>query len=393
MRLSLTDSEAEVREETRAFLAEHLPESATIPTAFDERITWLRAWQARLHQAGLVGADWPREHGGRGASPVSQLVINRELARAGAPAAVGSVGIDVVGPSIVAHGTDAQKARHLDRILAGDDIWCQGFSETNAGSDLAAITTRGDDHGDHFVVNGHKIWTSLATHAQWCAVLARTDPDSSRHRGISYLLVDMSSPGIEVRPLVQTTGDPEFGEVYFTDVVVPRENLLGELHGGWAIAMHTLTHERGWYGLGRQVILRVMLDRLVEEARSARRGNRAAIDVPEVRTALARAHVGLEVLRHQGYHSVGHALATGHAGLESSIDKVVLGQVEQTLAAAALAVLGPHTALVDGAPDGVDADAWHHLYLFARAASVYGGSTQIQLNIIAERILGLPRSA
>lgn len=393
MRLSLTDSEEEVREETRAFLAEHQPDPSAVPAGFDDRITWLRGWQAQLHGAGLVGADWPQEHGGRGASPVSQLVINQVLAEAGAPAAIGSVGIDVVGPSIVAHGTDDQKTRHLGRILSGDDLWCQGFSETNAGSDLAAITTRGEDRGDHFVVTGHKIWTSLATHAQWCAVLARTDPESSRHRGISYLLIDMSSPGIDIRPLVQVTGDPEFGEVYFNDVVVPKENLLGELHGGWAIAMHTLTHERGWYGLGRQVILKVLLDRLVEEARSARRGPVAAIDVPEVRTALARAHVGLEVLRHQGYHSVGHALAVGHAGLESSVDKVVLGQVEQTLAEAAMAVLGPHTNLIDGAPLGLDPAAWHHLYLYARAGSVYGGSAQIQKNIIAERILGLPRSA
>jgi alkylation response protein AidB-like acyl-CoA dehydrogenase len=383
MHLSLTERERELQEEVRSFLERALPELDPLPSDFDERVTYLRAWQHRLHEEGLVGLSWPREHGGRGATLTEQIVANQEMARAGAPPLIGNVGLDVVGPSLVEHGSEEQKARFLDRILAADDIWCQGFSETGAGSDLASLKTRASVEDDGFRISGHKIWTSYAQHAQWCAVLARTDADAPAHKGISYLLVDMSSPGIEVRPLVQVTGDPEFGEVYFDDVFVPAENLLGPLHGGWRIAMHTLAHERGWYGLGRQVILRVLLDRLIEDARRLRRDGTAAIDDPAVRSLLARAHVGIEVLKHQGYRSVGKMIADGHPGPESSVDKVVLARVEQALADAALDVLGTTAEL---------GDTWHHAYFYGRAASVYGGSVQIQNNIIAERILGLPRS-
>jgi alkylation response protein AidB-like acyl-CoA dehydrogenase len=383
MHLSLTERERELQEEVRSFLERALPELDPPPSGFDERVAYLRGWQRRLHDAGLVGLSWPREHGGRGATLTEQIVANQEMARAGAPPLIGNVGLDVVGPSLVEHGSEDQKARFLDRILAAEDIWCQGFSETGAGSDLASLKTRAVVEDDGFRISGHKIWTSYAQHAQWCAVLARTDRDAPAHKGISYLLVDMSSPGIEVRPLVQATGDPEFGEVYFDDVVVPRENLLGPLHGGWRIAMHTLAHERGWYGLGRQVILRVLLDRLIEDARRRRRDGTAAIDDPAIRGALARAHVGIEVLKHQGYRSVGKMIADGHPGPESSVDKVVLARVEQALADAALDVLGADAELHE---------TWHHTYLYGRAASVYGGSVQIQRNIIAERILGLPRS-
>jgi alkylation response protein AidB-like acyl-CoA dehydrogenase len=199
----------------------------------------------------------------------------------------------------------------------------------------------------------------------------------------------MTSPGIEIRPLVQSTGDPEFGEVYFEDVEIPAENLLGPLHGGWKIAMHTLSHERGWYGVGRQVILRVLLDKLIEEARHAVRGGRPAIEAPEIQLGLAQAHVGLEVLKHQGYRSVGKMVADGQPGLESSVDKVVLARVEQRLLDVALDVMGAH--LDDDPPAGAHPPGWHHAYFYARAASVYGGSAQIQKNIIAERILGLPK--
>jgi alkylation response protein AidB-like acyl-CoA dehydrogenase len=393
VKLTLTDAELSLRDEIKAFLAAHQPAAEDVPEAFDERVTFLRAWQRSLHDSGLVGLSWPREYGGRGATLSEQIVANQVLSEAGAPTIIGSVGLDVVGPSLVDHGTDEQKARFLDRILSADDIWCQGFSEVGAGSDLAALKTKAIDNGDHFVLRGHKVWTSYAQHAAWCAVLARTDPDAPAHKGISYLLVDMRSPGIEVRPLVQSTGDPEFGEVYFDDVVVPRENLLGALHGGWKIAMHTLSHERGWYGVGRQVILRVLLDRLVEEARIVARGGRPAIDDPAVRARLAQAHVALEVLKHQGLRSVGKLIATGHPGLESSVDKVVLARAEQVVVDVALDVLGAQAAgSVAGAPEGVFPPAWQHAYFYGRAASVYGGAEQIQKNIIAERILGLPRS-
>jgi alkylation response protein AidB-like acyl-CoA dehydrogenase len=213
-------------------------------------------------------------------------------------------------------------------------------------------------------------------------VLARTDADAPAHKGISYLIVDLRSPGIEIRPLVQVTGDPEFGEVFFDGVEVPKENLLGPLHGGWRIAMHTLAHERGQYALSRQVVLRVLLDRVIDSAQRITRDGRPAIETPAIRTALAQATIGVEVLKHQCYRSEGRAAAQGGPGFETSVDKLVLGQVEHQVAEVAMDVLGPHTA----------DSPWHHAYLYGRAGSVYGGSAQIQKNIVAERILGLPRS-
>ena len=262
MRLSLNDAELRIRDEMRAFLAEHLPSPDEIPADFDARVEFLRGWQRKLYDARLVNLTWPVEYGGRGATLMEQIVANQELARAGAPPLIGEVGLEVVGPTIVAQGTPEQKSAYLELILSGDDIWCQGFSEPNAGSDLASLRTRAEDRGDHFVVNGQKTWTSWAQYASWCAVLARTDAEAPPHRGISYLIVDMRSPGIDVRPLVQMTGDAEFSEVYFEDVVVPRENVLGELNAGWPLAMHTLTNERGPVVLSHQVKLRVALDSL-----------------------------------------------------------------------------------------------------------------------------------
>jgi alkylation response protein AidB-like acyl-CoA dehydrogenase len=391
LQLAPNAAELSLRDEIHAFLSDHQPDDSEIPEGFDARVAFLRQWQRTLHEAGLVGLAWPAEHGGRGASLTEQIIANQVFAEAGAPAIIGSVGLDVVGPSLIDHGTEAQKRRFLEPILSADDIWCQGFSEVAAGSDLASLKTRAVQRDGHFVISGHKVWTSYAHYAQWCAVLARTDPEAPAHKGISYLLVDMETPGIEIRPLVQSTGDPEFGEVYFDDVEVPAENLLGPLHGGWGIAMHTLTHERGWYGVGRQVILRVLLDHLVEEARHAVRDGRPAIESPEIRVALAQAHIGLEVLKHQGYRSVGKMLAEGQPGLESSVDKVLLSRVEQRLLAVALDVMGSQAALGDEPGAGFHPQAWRHAYFYARAASVYGGTEQIQKNIIAERILGLPK--
>jgi alkylation response protein AidB-like acyl-CoA dehydrogenase len=314
------------------------------------------------------------------------------MARAGAPELLGAIGLTVVAPTIIEHGTPEQRAAYLDRILSGQDIWCQGFSEPNAGSDLASLRTVAEDHGDHFVVRGQKIWTSVASIARYCVVLARTDPDAAAHRGISYLIVDLQSEGIEIRPVTLTSGEAEFGEVFFEDVVVPRENLLGPLHGGWKLAMHTLGHERGPYAMARQVVLRVALDQAIDHARRVPRNGRPSIEDPEIRSALARAHVELEVLKHQCYRSVGRLIAGGEPGAESSVDKIVLGRTEQLIADTALDVLGAYASLADGSPWDANNAAAHRFYLYGRAGSVYGGSAQIQKNIIAERLLGLPRS-
>jgi alkylation response protein AidB-like acyl-CoA dehydrogenase len=392
MRLSLNEAEARIRDEVRAFLAENLPTAGEIPSDFDARVGFLRDWQRKLFDAGLVNVTWPEEYGGRGATLMEQIVVNQELARAGAPPLIGEVGLEVVGPTIVSHGTTAQKAAYLQRILSGEDIWCQGFSEPDAGSDLASLRTRADDHGDHFVVHGQKTWTSWAQYANWCAVLARTDPDAAAHRGISYLIVDMRSQGIDVRPLVQMTGDAEFSEVYFDGVVVPRQNVLGELNDGWRLALHTLTNERGPVVLSHQVKLRVALDELAAHALRHGRDGARALDRAQVRSSLVRAHVAVEVLRYHAYRSTGAAIARGAAGAETSVDKLQMTVADKLVGDACLDVLGASGTTPDRGPEGTDAHRWQHLYLHTRASSIYGGTSQIQKSIIAERILGLPRS-
>ena len=392
MRLSLNDAELRIRDEMRAFLAEHLPAPDEIPADFNARVAFLREWQRKLHEARLVNLTWPAEYGGRGATLMEQIVANQELARAGAPPLIGEVGLEVVGPTLVAEGTPEQKAAYLERILSAEDIWCQGFSEPDAGSDLASLRTRAEDHGDHFVVNGQKTWTSWAQYASWCGVLARTDPDAPAHRGISYLIVDMRSPGIEVRPLVQMTGDAEFSEVYFDGVEVPRENVLGELNAGWRLAMHTLTNERGPVVLSHQVKLRVALDRLSADAARYLRDGAPALEEPRVQVSLVRAHVAVEVLRYHAYRSTGAAIARGAAGPETSVDKLQMTIADQLVGDACLDVLGASAVLSDGTPADTATHAWQHLYLHTRASSIYGGTSQIQKNIIAERVLGLPRS-
>jgi alkylation response protein AidB-like acyl-CoA dehydrogenase len=393
MRLSLTEREQQIKDEVSSFLDANQPRKEDIPSDFDGRTAFLLDWQRKLHEAGLVGLAWPEEYGGRGGSQMEQIIVYQEMARRSAPDVIGEIGLEVVGPSLIAHGTDEQKSRFITPILSAEEIWCQGFSEPDAGSDLGSLKTRADDNGDHFLISGQKTWTSFSKYAQWCAVLARTNSDGPPHRGISYLLVDLAADGIEVRPLVQSTGDPEFGEVYFDEVVVPKEMLLGELNGGWKIAMHTLAHERGPAAMRNQMKLRGAFDRLVRDARRLPRDGAAAIESPEVQLTLARALISLEALKCQTYMSAGRAVKRGAPGPESSVDKLVSSLTEQQIGAAALEILGPYAALVDGSPWSVDTDAWHAFYLYGRSTSVFGGSAQIQKNIIAERILGLPRGA
>jgi len=396
MKLTLDEKEQEIRDEVREFLAGNVLRPEDLPRDLDARIAVLRKWQRDVYDAGLVGIAWPEEYGGRGGTASQQLVANLEMARAGAPELIGVIALEVVGPSIVAHGTPEQKRTYVKRMLTGEDIWCQGFSEPEAGSDLASLKTRAEHDGDHFVINGQKTWTSWAKYADWCAVLARTDRDAPAHKGISYIIVDTRTPGVDVRPLKQITGDAEFGEIFFDNVRVPKANVLGELNGGWPLAMHTLTNERGPAVAGRQVKLRIILDRLVDEAHSIQRDGRPAIEDPEILAQLTRAHISLEVLRYQSYRSAGAATARGAAGLESSVDKLWLVASEQLLGGTVMDVLGPHLCSPEIRSDNVPAadriSELQNVYLYSRAASVYGGSEQIQKNIIAQRMLGLPRS-
>ena len=390
MRLTPTPSERKLQEEIRDFLAAEAMDPRALPRGLEERMELLRAWQARCYEAGYVGRAWPREFGGGGGPAAEQIVIDQELAAAGAPEFVNVVGLDVLGPSLLRFGTDDQRRRYIPAILSAEEIWCQGFSEPEAGSDLASLRTRAVEHEDHFVVSGQKTWVSWGQFARWCGVLARTDADAAKHRGISMLIVDMRAPGVELRPMPQITGHAEFCELFLDDVVVPKANLLGALGDGWKIAMHTLGHERGTAALPRQVKLRTWLDRAVRIAAERTVDGERLIDDPGARAALARALVGVEVLRHHAYRTVGEFLNGGAVGPDSSSVKLLMAEAEQRLAATALEVLG--TTLEHADPEAVaENEFWNETYLYSCAATVYGGTQQIQRNIIADRVLALPQ--
>jgi alkylation response protein AidB-like acyl-CoA dehydrogenase len=390
MQLKATESERRLQDEIRGFLAAEGPDAACLPRSLEDRMEALRAWQARCYEAGYVGRAWPLEFGGGGGPAAEQIIVDQELAAAGAPEFANVVGLDVLGPALLRFGTDEQRRRHIPAILAAEEIWCQGFSEPDAGSDLASLRTRAEDRGDHFVASGQKTWVSWGQFARWCGVLARTSDAGPKHRGISMLIVDMRSPGVELRPMAQITGHAEFCELFLDDVVVPRVNLLGEVGDGWKIAMHTLGHERGTAALPRQVKLRTWLDRAVRVAAERTVDGERLIDGPGAQVALARALVGVEVLRHHAYRTVGEFLDGGAVGPDSSSVKLLMAEAEQRLAATVLDVLSPTVEHAD--PEAlVENDFWYETYLYSRAASVYGGTQQIQRNIIADRVLALPQ--
>ena len=390
MKLKPSQAEQELQQEIRAFLAREGSTPADLPHALDERMEVLRRWQASCYEAGYVGRAWPEHFGGGGRPAVEQILVDQELAAAGAPEFVNVVGLDVLGPSLLRFGTDEQRRRYIPTILSAEEIWCQGFSEPEAGSDLAALRTRAAEHDGHFVLSGQKTWVSWGQFASWCGVLARTDEDASRHRGVSMLIVDMRSPGIEVRPMRQITGHAEFCELFFDDVVVPVENLLSERGDGWKIAMHTLGHERGTAALPRQVKLRTWLDRAVRVAMDRKLGGRPLMADPQAQIELAQAFIAIEVLRHHAYRTVGEFLSGGAVGPDSSTVKLLMAEAEQRLAATALELLAPTLQHADPA-EVTDNEFWYETYLYSRAASVYGGPQQIQRNIIADRVLALPQ--
>jgi alkylation response protein AidB-like acyl-CoA dehydrogenase len=377
MDLSFTDEELAFAAEARDWLAANLE----VPPPFrslEEEVAWGRAWQARLAEGRWVGIMWPREYGGRGASPVQVALFNMEYARAGAPQPVNRVGINLAGPTLLAHGTEEQRRRWLPRILDASEIWCQLFSEPDAGSDLASLSTRAVPTDGGWRLTGQKVWTSYATVARWGICLARTDPEAPKHRGISYLVVDMTAPGIEIRPLVQMTGEAEFNEVFLDDVFVPSDHLVGRLHDGWAVANTTLAHERGTnFPFKEQVVHEVFLDELHRLA-----ATRGTLEDPEVADALARAFVQLRLLRLHNWRTLTRLSRGEEPGPESSWIKLAWTDMTQHLSATALAVLGD-----DGQLDG----PWARQYLWSRAASIAGGTSEIQRTIIGDRILGLPR--
>jgi alkylation response protein AidB-like acyl-CoA dehydrogenase len=383
------------RKELRTWLEAHVPadlrreNASRLPEA--ERERRLRAWQAELAAARWVGITWPREYGGRDAGIPEQVAYVEEMARAHAPEIIGNLGIGIAGPPIIAYGTDEQKRRFLPRILSCEDLWCFGFSEPGAGSDLASLRTQALLDGDHFVLTGQKVWTTLAHHADWCMVLARTDPGTKRAKGISCLLVDMKSPGITVRPLRQITGEADFNEVFFENVRVPRANLLGELHEGWQIAVSALQNERGiLYVVGMQILLKEQRDGVLALARE-----RGAGRDPVLRQEAARLFVGTEVFRFTCQRTLDKLIRFGFPGPESAIIKLHWTELTQALPELAMNVLGPEGLLYDApSPRGGDGDPAQlpqKSFLAARAASIASGTSEIMRGIIAMQVLGLPR--
>jgi alkylation response protein AidB-like acyl-CoA dehydrogenase len=393
MMLTVTATERRLQEEIRAFLDAQPEDTRKLPHALDERIEALRGWQARCYEHGYVGRAWPEEFGGGGRPAVEQIIVDQALAAAGAPEFVNVVGLDVLGPSLLRFGNDDQRRRHIPSILSAQEIWCQGFSEPEAGSDLASLRTRAAEHDGGFVISGQKTWVSWGQFARWCGVLARTADqvaERPRYSDISMLIVDMRSPGVEVRPMTQITGHAEFCELFLDEVFVPNENVLGQLGDGWKIAMHTLGHERGTAALPRQVKLRTWLDRLIRTARERELDGQKLIDDPSAQVALAKAMISVEVLRHHAYRTVGEFLSGGAVGPESSTVKLMMAEAEQRLAATAVELLGP-SWLQYPPGEAEENEFWEETYLYSRAASVYGGTRQIQRNIIADRVLRLPQ--
>jgi alkylation response protein AidB-like acyl-CoA dehydrogenase len=350
-----------------------------------------RRWQRRLHEAGYVGMDWPVQFGGRGASLVEQILFYEELARAQAPPPINRGGLSMLGPTLMAHGTPPQQRRFLPGILTADEIWCQGFSEPNAGSDLAALQARAVPAGDGFVLHGQKVWTSLAHVADWGFFLVRTDPGARRHRGLTFLLVDMRAPGVTVRPLRQMTGEAEFNEVFLEGVRVPREHVVGAVNGGWEVAMTALAYERDLLTFIRAISLEHALDRLLALVRRRGPGGRRPADDPLVRQDLAALAIQAKCLQLTGYRSLTNILRGGRPGPEGSTSKLLWSQVDQALAETASAILGPHGQLLEGTPHAPDRGQWALYTLLARASGIRAGTTEILKNILGERVLGLPK--
>ena len=391
MDLNPTPEEQRFRDELRAWLEANMPEpwsgSSTGSESDPAYVAYLRDWQKRLFEGGWAGISWPKQYGGRGCSFIEQAIFHEEMARAGAPEQIGVIGLSLVGPTIIAVGTDEQKKRYLPPLLSGDEIWCQGFSEPNAGSDLASLSTLAVREGDDFVINGQKIWTSFAHFADFCLLLVRTDVEAPKHRGITCLLVDMHTPGIEVRPLRMMSGDSAFNEVFFTDVRVPASQVLGQINQGWTVAITALLNERANLGAGLYAMFRRNLEALVAHTRRERRNGRPLCEDPLVRQKLGQMHAELEVFRLNNLRALTRINKTGMPGPEGSIQKLYWSEFNQRMTRAALEILGPQAQRHD-----FDGGRWIYGYLRSRGNTIEAGTSEIQRNILAQRVLELPKS-
>lgn len=390
MDLNLTPNEQQFRDEFRAWLAANVPAEWAGNTNSEDRsdyLGYLRDWQRQLYEGGWAGISWPQQYGGRGVSLMEQAIFQEELARANAPQLIGTIGLSLVGPTVIAMGTEEQKERYLAPILSGEEIWCQGFSEPNAGSDLASLSTRAIRDGDDFVVNGQKIWTSLAQLADWCLLLVRTDTAAPKHKGITCLLVNMRTEGISVRPLRQMSGDSGFNEVFFSNVRVPVAQVLGKIDQGWTTAITALMNERANLGSGMQVVFKRNLEALIARAHTVERHGVRASEDPIIRQKLAQAYLELEILSLNTNRALTSLSKTGVPGPEGSIQKLFWSEWNQRMQQTAQEILGPYGQLSD-----FDNGTWQYGYLRTRGNTIEAGTSEVQRNIIAERVLGLPKS-
>ena len=395
MDFTLTAGQQAFRERVRSWLKANIPPewkalgATEVPRA--EAYDFGRRWQRQLFEGGFIGITWPREYGGQGLTFVEEMILHEEMALQKAPPILNILGVGMAGPTIIAYGTEEQKRRYPAKILSCEEIWCQGYSEPNSGSDLASLQTRAVKDGDGYVINGQKVWTSLAHVADWMMLLARTDPDAPRHKGITYFLLDMHAPGVTVKPLRQMTGDAEFNEVFFDNVRVPESQVLGGVNNGWTVGLTTLMYERLALGFGLQVRLRIALESLIEMGRRVEKTGRAVTTDPVMRQKLAQLWIDTEALKYTGARAVTRLLRGELPGPEASAGKMSWVDTHQRLQELAMDIEGPYSQLTRGSDRAIDGGVWQYGFLRARANSIEGGTTEIQKNIIAERVLGLAK--
>ncbi len=394
MDLNYTAEDTAFRLEVRSWLEENMPRTKL--ETLEER----RAWHQKLYAAGYIGMGLPKEYGGREARPMEQAIVGEEMARANAPAGLNGLGISIFVPTLIHHGTEGQKKDHVLKMLKAEEIWCQLYSEPNSGSDLASLQCRADVDGDEFVINGQKIWTSGAMHSDWGMILARTDRNAPKHQGISCIMIDMKQPGVEVRPLKQISGSQEFCEVFFTNVRVIADNLVGEMNAGWRIAQTTLSYERGGNTLGRVARLQESFSRIVEVCSNLKRNGVPAIDDPIVRQRLGEIYAEIEVLRYASLRILGRLEKGQRPGPEASVSKLHYSELDKHVQELFLDILGPYGQQIGGVPDAIalepgvefgEPGSWAYAFFWSRAGTIYAGSSEIQKNILGERVLGLPK--
>ena len=390
MDFELTVQEQRFRDALRAWLQEQLPvgwgKTIFEPVELQARIAFLKDWSRKLYAAGYSGLSWPQEYGGAGATLMEQVIFNEEVARVKAPTPYNGIALGMVGPTLIEVGTEAQKQRYLSKMLTCEEIWCQGYSEPGSGSDLASLQTRAIQDGDSFIINGQKVWTSYAHDAAFCFLLARTNPDVPKHKGLSCFIVDMHSPGITIRPLKQMTSESEFNEVFFENVRVPRENLVGELDNGWMVGIGLLMHERATTSILGQANVQVLIQDLCALAQQRGRSQE-----PVIRQRLAHLYTESEAVKYYGYRCLTKRLRGLPPGPEGSAHRLALTRIVQRAQELAMELEGPYAQLMHGSAWSIQDGTWQFSFLRSRSATIAGGTAEIQLNIIGERVLSLPK--